>query len=138
VLPAPVVHADLASASALALANKQRATARVEVAFVQVERLLDPQPGAPQDDNQRADPPAADTLTGSAHHSDDLLHSRRIGRVSHPLVPRRATEMELRERRRANADDRLYRRLTAQTRKPPSQNSQERDCSTARQPPPAS
>jgi hypothetical protein len=91
---------NLASATALALADKQRAAARLEVPFVEVERLLDAQPGAPQDHDQPADPIAADAIAGSAHDSNDLLDPRRIGRVAHPLVPRRTAEMELRERRR--------------------------------------
>ena len=40
-LPPPVVHADLASASALPAADEQRASARIEIALGQGERLLD-------------------------------------------------------------------------------------------------
>ncbi len=47
-LQAPFVHADLAAAAALAVADQDRAAARVEVALGERERLLDPQPGAPQ------------------------------------------------------------------------------------------
>jgi hypothetical protein len=45
VLPAPVVHPDLAAAAALTVPDEQRPAARIEVALVQVERFLDPQPG---------------------------------------------------------------------------------------------
>jgi hypothetical protein len=63
VLPAPVVHSHLAAAVTLATADQQRAAARVEVALVEVERLLDPQPGAPEHDNQRAHPVARSPAT---------------------------------------------------------------------------
>ena len=38
---------------------------------------------------------AVDALPGLAHYGDDLLDTRRVRRVAHPLVPRRAPEMEL-------------------------------------------
>ena len=50
--PAPVVHPDLATTAALAAADQERAAARIEVTLVEVERLLDPQPGAPENDDQ--------------------------------------------------------------------------------------
>ena len=40
-LPAPVGHADLASASALAAADEQRASSLVEVSLGERERFLD-------------------------------------------------------------------------------------------------
>jgi hypothetical protein len=43
VLPAPVVHTHLAPPVALAAADEQRAATRIEVAFVELERLLDPE-----------------------------------------------------------------------------------------------
>src|SRR5215211_179531 len=55
VFPAPVVHRDLAAMAALAAADKERAAAPVEVALVELERLLDPEPGPPQNDDQPAD-----------------------------------------------------------------------------------
>src|SRR4051794_24915755 len=51
---APVVHADLASAAAFAAAHEDRPAAAVEIELVEVERFLDAQPSAPQDDDQRA------------------------------------------------------------------------------------
>src|SRR3954451_9291616 len=56
-LPAPLVHADLAPAPALTAANQNRSTPSVEVVLPERERFLDTQPGAPQDDDNRA--PAA-------------------------------------------------------------------------------
>src|SRR5215211_2751228 len=52
VFPAPVVHPDLAAAAALAAAHQERAAARVEVALEQIERLLDPETGAPENHDQ--------------------------------------------------------------------------------------
>jgi len=52
--PAPGVHADLASAAALAAADEQRAAALVKISLGERERFLDAQPGSPQDHNQRA------------------------------------------------------------------------------------
>jgi hypothetical protein len=43
-LEAPVVHADLASAAALAAAHENRPATRIEIEFGQIERLLDPEP----------------------------------------------------------------------------------------------
>lgn len=43
-LPCPVVHADLASASALAATDQHGAAARVEVGFGERERLADRSP----------------------------------------------------------------------------------------------
>src|SRR5688572_2223274 len=72
-LPRPVVHADLAAAAALAAPHQQRSAARIEVGLGERERLADPQAGAPEHDDQAAQPAAVDTVTGAAHHGDDLL-----------------------------------------------------------------
>src|SRR4051812_18503625 len=47
-LPGPVVHADLAAATALAAAHEQRAAPRVEIGRAERERLVNAQAGAPQ------------------------------------------------------------------------------------------
>jgi hypothetical protein len=57
-------------------------------------------PGAPQDDDQPAQPATVDAIAGAVHHGDDLLDRRRVGRVAHPLVARRTAGMEVRQRRR--------------------------------------
>jgi hypothetical protein len=62
------------------VADQQRAAVAVEVGLVERERLADPQPGAPQNDDHAAQPDAVETVTGSAHNRDDLLHGRRIRR----------------------------------------------------------
>ncbi len=66
-LPSPVVHPDLATPAALAAADEQRTGAWVQVALMKIERLLNPQPGAPEHDDQPADPGAAQTVPGDAH-----------------------------------------------------------------------
>src|SRR4051812_42874356 len=85
-LPAPVVHAELAAAAALAASHQQRSAARVEVGLGERERLADAQAGAPQHDDQAAQPAAVDTVARVAHHGDDLLDTRWVGGVTHPLV----------------------------------------------------
>jgi hypothetical protein len=62
----------------------------VEIVLGERERFLDAQPGAPQDDDHRAHAPAVTVIGGVAHDRHDLLHRRRVGRVAHPLVARRA------------------------------------------------
>jgi hypothetical protein len=52
--PAPCVHADLATAPALAAPDQERATALVEIAFGERERFLYAQPGSPHDHDQSA------------------------------------------------------------------------------------
>jgi hypothetical protein len=95
-LPRPVVHPDLAAAATLAAPHQQRTAARIEVGLGERERLADPQPSAPQHDDQAAQPAAVDPVAGVAHHGDDLFDRRRIGGVAHPLVARRAAGVELR------------------------------------------
>jgi hypothetical protein len=51
-----VVHADLASAPALAVAHEHRSAPRVEVMLAEQERLLDAQPGTPTNDDDRPQP----------------------------------------------------------------------------------
>jgi hypothetical protein len=48
VLPAPVVHADLAAATALAAAHEQGPATVVEVRLAEGERLVDPESRSPQ------------------------------------------------------------------------------------------
>src|SRR4051794_3272531 len=47
-LPGPVVHADLATAPALAAPDQDRSAASVQVGLGERERFADPQPGAPE------------------------------------------------------------------------------------------
>jgi hypothetical protein len=48
----PLVHADFAAPAALAAPDEQRSATPIEVAFGKRERLMDPQSGAPQYDDQ--------------------------------------------------------------------------------------
>jgi hypothetical protein len=90
VFPAPVVHPDLATTAALAAAHEERTAARFEVALVEVERLLDPEPGAPENNDQ-----SPDALAGDPHDGDDLLDPGQVGRIAPPLVGGRAPQVEL-------------------------------------------
>ena len=78
-LEAPVVHADLAAAAALAAAHEHRAAPRVEVELGEIERFLDAQPGAPEHDDQPAGASAMYAVAAAAHDRDDLLGARRVG-----------------------------------------------------------
>jgi hypothetical protein len=86
----PVVDADLAAAAALAAPYQQRAATRVQVGLGERERLADAQAGAPQHDDQAAQAAAVNAVAGAAHDGHDLLDRRRIRRVAHSLVARRA------------------------------------------------
>jgi hypothetical protein len=99
-IPAPRVHADLAAAPALTAPDQERAAALIEICFRERERLLDAQPGSPQDDDQTAKSPAVRAVAGLAHHRDDLLHLGRIGRIPQAPVARRTAGVESGHRRR--------------------------------------
>jgi hypothetical protein len=76
----------------------QRAAARVQVGLGERERLVDAQAGSPQHDDQAAQPAAVHAVAGAAHDGHDLLDRRRVRRVAHPLVARRPSGVELRQR----------------------------------------
>jgi hypothetical protein len=61
------------------VAHEQRATTAIKIRLAQRERLVDAQPSAPQHDDQATQPTPVTTIVGAAHHTDDLLHGRRIG-----------------------------------------------------------
>jgi hypothetical protein len=77
---------DLAAAAALAAPHQQRSAAGVQVGLGERERLVDSEPGAPQHDEQAAQPPAMHAVAGAAHDSHDLLDRRRVGGVAHSLL----------------------------------------------------
>jgi hypothetical protein len=54
----------------------------IEFVLGERERFLDAQPSAPQDHDHRSHAPAVTVLGGVAHHRDDLLHRRRVGRIA--------------------------------------------------------
>jgi hypothetical protein len=72
------------------VADEDRSAAGVEVVLGELERLLDSQASAPEDDDHRAQPPAVAFVGGVAHHRDDLIDGGRVGRVEPALVARRA------------------------------------------------
>jgi hypothetical protein len=90
VLPAPRVHADLAPAAALAVADQHRSRARLQVVLGDAERLVDAQPRPPEQHDQGPHAGAVDAVAGLAHDRDDFLDRGRIGRVAQSLVARGA------------------------------------------------
>jgi hypothetical protein len=96
-LPAPCIHADLATAPALAASNQERATALIEIAFGESERFLDAQPGSPHDHDEPAEAAPVGSVTGRAHDGHDLFDLRRVGRVAQTVVPWRVASVESRQ-----------------------------------------
>ena len=70
----------------------------VQVGLGERERLADAQAGAPQHDDQPAQPAAVDAVAGVAHDGDDLLDRRWVRGVADPLVARRPAGVEVRQR----------------------------------------
>jgi hypothetical protein len=65
---------------------------------------VDAQAGAPQHDDESAQPSSVDAGAGVSHDGDDLGDRRRVGRVALALVARRAAGVEAGQRgRRARA-----------------------------------
>jgi hypothetical protein len=89
-LKAPVVHADLATAAALAAADQHRAASRIEVELTEIERFLDAQPGPPEHRDQPAGSVSVSPVAAAAHDRDDLLGARRVRRVPAALAARSA------------------------------------------------
>jgi len=58
--------------SALAAADEQGAAPVIEIRFGEGAGFLDAQAGPPQDHDQAAEPAPAHSVTGGAHHGDDL------------------------------------------------------------------
>jgi hypothetical protein len=72
----------------------------VEIVLGQRERLVYAQAGAPQHDDHRSQSPAVAVIGRVAHHRDDLVDRRRVGRVVHALVVRRPPGVVARHGRR--------------------------------------
>jgi hypothetical protein len=75
-LPAPGVHAELATSASLSAPHEHGATALIEIGLGEGERFLDAQHSTPQDHDQRAQPKAVRAVAGGAHDGDDLFHLR--------------------------------------------------------------
>jgi hypothetical protein len=99
-LPSPTVHTDLASLAALPAPDKHSATGAVQVALLERERLADPQPGAPEQHDQRPEPMAVGAVTDITHYRDDLFNRRRVGGVLLALVSWRTASVVARHGRR--------------------------------------
>jgi hypothetical protein len=84
--PCPAVHPHLAALAALPPPDEDRAARSVEIALMNSKRLADPQPGTPEQHDQRPKSMAVGAVTDRAHHRDDLLHRRRDRRVLLALV----------------------------------------------------
>jgi len=65
------------------VANEQRTAPLVEGVLGERERFLDPEPGTPQHDDHRAQPPAVTIVGRVAHDRHDLIDSGRVGWVPH-------------------------------------------------------
>jgi hypothetical protein len=89
--------ADVASAAALAAAH-QRSAARVQVGLGERERQVDAQAGAPEHDDQPAQPVAMNGVTGGAHDGDDFPRPSVVCGVADPLVARLPAGVEVRQR----------------------------------------
>jgi hypothetical protein len=85
-VPCPAVHPDLSALAALSTPDEYSTAGPVEVALLKRERFADPQSGALQQHYQRTTSVTVGAVTDRAHHSDDLLDRRRIGRILFALV----------------------------------------------------
>ena len=73
-LPRPTVHPDLAALDRPFRGGPEsRRSRRSRSLSAQRERFADPQPGAPQHDDQPPKPDAVGLITSGAHDGDDLL-----------------------------------------------------------------
>jgi hypothetical protein len=72
------------------VADLNRAPDPIQIALGERERFADPQPGAPEHDDQPPKPDAVGAIAGGAHDGDDLLDRRRVRRVAEPFVARRS------------------------------------------------
>jgi hypothetical protein len=105
-VPCPTVDPDLSARAALSTPDTH-STAAGEVAPFERECFADPQSGTPQQHNQGSESPPVGAVTDRAHHSDDLLDRRRIGRVLLALVSGRTPVIPRHRRRRATAAIRI-------------------------------
>lgn len=74
-------------AAALATTDKQRPAAGIEVALVQIECFLDPQPTAPQNDDQPAGPTSIEDNTGTGTSLVEQPQERDSSTAGQPPPP---------------------------------------------------
>ncbi len=70
------------------MADQDRSAALIQIGLCERERLVDPQTGAPQHDDQPVDAIAVAGVAGVTHDRDDLIDGRRVSRVALTLVSR--------------------------------------------------
>jgi hypothetical protein len=90
-LPAPAIHTDLAALPTLAAANQDAAGRSVEIGLRQSEGFADAQAGTPEQDDERSGAESMLPMASAAHHGDDLLDRRWVGRIPQALVARRTS-----------------------------------------------
>jgi hypothetical protein len=66
--------------------HQHAAAPGVQVGLGERERLVDPQTGSPEHDEQPAHPPRVTAIACAAHHGHDVIDGRRIRRLPLPLV----------------------------------------------------
>jgi hypothetical protein len=71
----------------LSVPDQDRPAALVEVGFGQRQGLVDPQPGAPEHDDQAIESVTVAAVMRLAHHGDDFLDGRWVSGVALALVP---------------------------------------------------
>ena len=82
----PRVHPHLTTSITFPMADQQTASALVQVGLSEHERLMDPQTGSPQHNNQTPHPPPVTAVSGLAHDRNDLVNRGRICRIPPALV----------------------------------------------------
>src|ERR1700716_3450385 len=80
--------------------DKNRSALFLQIGLGQRQRLVDPQPGTPQHNDQPVEAIAVPGVGSVAHDRDDLIDRRRGSRVALTLVPGRPTGVKVRQRRR--------------------------------------
>ena len=79
--PGPSVHPDFPALAALPVPDEHGAAGTVQIALLKCERLADSQSGPPEQHDQRPEAMPLGAVADRAHHGDDLLHRRRVGRI---------------------------------------------------------
>jgi hypothetical protein len=75
------------------MANEHGTAATVKVALLERERLIDPQSGAPEQHDQRAETLAVSLVANNSHDRDNLLDGWRIGGILLALISWRAASV---------------------------------------------
>src|ERR1700736_1432098 len=86
-LHVPLVHPTLSALPTFAGTHENRAASGLKVGLCQHQRLVDPQPRAPEDHDQRPNPRAMYSAACDPHDGDDLLDPRRTSWIAPALIP---------------------------------------------------